>query len=116
MKKSLFEEIFISEQDDVHFLSSGLESAMNLNKGVITDEIMDKLLTSLSKYDAEKLYGLSKDDIASELEKLGVSDNDYNLFKLVIGCEGYDYSKTLKMLDNGIQQQKKEKEEKKDKE
>ncbi|WP_368869877.1 hypothetical protein [Proteus mirabilis] len=103
--KTLFEEIFILSQEDADYTSSELETIMKLKKGVITDEIMRDLLKCLSKYDAEKLYELDEKDIANELKKLGISDNDYNLLLQIVACEGYDYSKTLKMLYKGIQQQ-----------
>ncbi len=103
MTKSLFEDIFISNQYDADFSSSYLESEMNLKKGVITDEVMDNLLQSLSKYDSQKLRNLSLDDIGQELKVLGISDDDYDLLKLVVSCEGYDFSKTIQKLELKLQ-------------
>ena len=99
MTKSLFEDIFISNQYDADFSSSYLESVMNLKKGVITDEVMDNLLRSLSKYDSKKLSNLRLDDIGQELKSLGISDDDCDLLKLVVSCEGYDFSKTIQKLE-----------------
>lgn len=103
MAKSIFEDVFISNQDNADFSSSYLESVMNLKKGVITDEVMGNLIKSLSKYDPQKLHNLSVDDIAQELKNLGISDDDYDLLKLVVSCEGYDFSKTIQKLELKLQ-------------
>lgn len=103
MTKNLFEEIFMSNQYDADFSSSYLESVLNLKEGVITDEVMNKLLESLSKYSPQKLHDLSVSDIVQELKLLGISDDDYNLLKVVVSCEGYDFSKTIQRLELKLQ-------------
>jgi len=112
MTKSLFEDVFISNQYDADFSPSYLESVMNLKKGVITDEVMGNLLKSLSKYDPQKLHNLSLDDIGQELKTLGISDDDYDLLKLVVSCEGYDFSKTIQKLELKLQSAPKDDEKK----
>lgn len=108
MAKSLFEGIFISDQNNTDFSSSDLESAMNLKKGVITDEVMSDLLKSLSNYTPQELHSLTLDDIARELKGLGVSDDDYSLLNLVFSCEGYDFSRVIQKLELKLQSAQKD--------
>lgn len=99
MKENLFES-YLHEDLERQTI---IDVVINLYEGTITNDVLIKFIDYINSLSASEINSLTIEKCQSVLVELGVSDTDYDVFKRVVACEGYDFSKTIKRLEQKIQ-------------